>query len=203
MSLEFAFPFLILHKFATLGYIFLQTALIVQWTRPGVYRTRLSIVAAGFGLLNATVVLGISFLEHNRSIRPSSLLQVYLLFSLLCDIARARTLWLIGNSTAIAAVFTTTVVFKLCITTLESIEKRRILTSEYKGLTLESTSGVLNISIFWWLNSLLRSGARNIFAIDDLEDVKQKFYSNVLQKSLEVHWSNGMFSILFLRLCAS
>ena len=176
-----------------MGYIFLQTALLVLWTRPGIYRTRVSIVAAVFGLLNALVVLGLSFLEHNRSIRPSTLLQIYFVLSLLCDIARARTLWLIGTSTAIASVFSTAVVVKLCITSLESTEKRRILKSEYKSMTLESTSSVVNISIFWWLNNLLRSGAKNIFAMNDLEDVKQKFHSNVLHTSLEAYWPSGMF----------
>jgi ATP-binding cassette subfamily C (CFTR/MRP) protein 1 len=170
----------------------------------GIFRTRLSIPAAVFGFLDAAVIFGLSLLEHSRSVRPSTLLQVYLLLSLLFDAARARTLWLISSHDSIAKTFIAAVVVKFCIATLESTEKRRLLKTEYKSLTVESTSGVLNVSIFWWLNRLLRSGTRNIFCLDDLEDMKQEFRSNVLQNSLEDSWSNGMlWSSFILHLCFS
>jgi ATP-binding cassette subfamily C (CFTR/MRP) protein 1 len=177
------------YQVATVAYISLQVALLIQWARPGVFRTKVSIAAAVFGLLDAFVILGLSLVEHSRSIRPSTLLQVYLLLSLLCDIVRARTLWLIGSEGAIASVFIAAVIVKFCVAFLESIEKRCLLITEYKSLTLESTSGVLNLSVFWWLNRLLRSGSRNIFTLDDLEDVKQEFHSDALQRSLEEFWS--------------
>jgi ATP-binding cassette, subfamily C (CFTR/MRP), member 1 len=182
----------------------LQIALLVLWTRHGIFRTRLSIPAAVFGFLDAAVIFGLSLLEHSRSVRPSTLLQVYLLLSLLFDAARARTLWLISSHDSIAKTFIAAVVVKFCIATLESTEKRRLLKTEYKSLTVEITSGVLNVSIFWWLNRLLRSGTRNIFCLDDLEDMKQEFRSNVLQNSLEDSWSNGMlWSSFILHLCFS
>jgi len=179
-------------KIALLSYLSLQLILLVQWTRRGAYRTRVSILAAAFGLLDAMLILGLSLLEHSRSTRPSTLLQVYILISLLCDAARARTLWLMGMPDLIAGIFTAAVVVKFFMGSLESTEKRRILKTEYKKLTVESTSGVLNVSIFWWLNRLLRSGARNIFTLDDLEDVKQQFNSHALHKALDVSWSKGM-----------
>ena len=175
-----------------MAYLALQLALLVLWTRSGVFRTKTSVPAAVFGLLDAIVISGLSFLEHSRSIRPSTLLQVYLLVSLLLDAARARSLWLIGSYGSIASVFIAAAIVKLWIGFFEGTEKRRLLKEEYKSLTVESTSGIFNISVFWWLNRLLVTGTRNIFSLGDLEEVKQNFRSDVVQQSLEEAWTVGM-----------
>lgn len=172
-----------------------QIALLVLWNRPGASTTKVSVPAAAFGLLDSIFILILSTLDHNRSIRPSSILQIYLLLSLLFDIVRARTLWLISSSDVIARVFTASVVIKACTAFLECVEKRHLLKADYKLLTVESTSGVLNASVFWWLNRLLRSGSRNVFTLADLDDVKLEFRSHVLQTSLEKSWSNGILSL--------
>ncbi len=171
----------------------LQVSLLVLWTRPGIFRTTASIPAAACGLLDALAICGLSLLEHTRSARPSTLLQVYLFVSVLFDAARARTFWLMGGHDVIAKVFTAAVVMKLCMAFLESTEKRSLLKTDYKSLPVESASGILNISILWWLNRLLVSGTREVFSLDDLDDVKQSFRSAVLQKSLEKTWSDGLF----------
>lgn len=170
----------------------LQLTLLILWTRSGVSRTKTSVPAAVFGLLVASVVSGLSFLEHSRSIRPSTLLQVYLLISLLLDAARARSLWLIGSYGSIPSVFIAAVAVKLWIGFFECIEKRRLLQEDYKSLTVESTSGIFNISVFWWLNRLLVTGARNTLSLSDLEEVTQHFRSEVVQQSLEEVWTVGM-----------
>ena len=163
-----------------------------MWTRSGVFRTKTSVPAAVFGVLDAIIIFGLSSLEHSRSIRPSTLLEVYLLVSLLFDAVRARSLWLIGGYGPIASVFLAAVVIKLWMVILEGVEKRRLLNDEYKSLTVESTSGIFNISVFWWLNRLLVAGADNVFSLDDLEEVKQSYRSDVVQKLLEEAWATGI-----------
>jgi hypothetical protein len=187
-----------LYQVTSLANSGLKVSLLVLWTRPGIFRTRASIPAAVLGLLDALVICGLSWLEHTRSARPSTLLQVYLLVSVFFDAARARTLWLMGGHDAVAKVFIAAVVMKLGMAFLECAEKRSLLKPNYKSLTVESTSGILNISIFWWLNRLLISGTREVFSLDDLDDVKQSFRSAFLQNSLEKIWSDGVFYSYFI-----
>lgn len=90
--------------------------------------------------------------------RPSTIINIYLLFTLLFDCVVARTLWLADNGSTISGLFTSTVALKLLVLTSETWEKRPILLSQYEYLFPEATSGILARSIFWWLNSFLRIG---------------------------------------------
>jgi hypothetical protein len=42
------------------------------------------------------------------------------------------------------------------------------------------------------LNRLLVAGADNVFSLDDLEEVKQSYRSDVVQKLLEEAWATGI-----------
>jgi hypothetical protein len=82
---------------------------------------------------------------------------------------------------------------KFYIAFLGCVEKHNLLKTDYKSLAVETPSGILDISIFWWLNRFLISGTRDVFSLDDLEDVKQSFRLNVLGISVEVSWLDGVF----------
>lgn len=123
--------------------------------------------------INGFVLLFLSHAEHARSVRPSTTINVYLLFTLLFDCAIVRTLWLADQDSTISGLFTSTVAIKLFVLTSEAWEKRPILLSQFQDLSPEVTSGILARSVFWWLNALLRTGfARSLtdhdlFPIDD------------------------------------
>ncbi len=60
--------------------------------------------------LVGSLVFGLlSYAEHVRSVQPSLLLNAYLFFTLLFDIVRARTLWLMRYNRVIAIIFTASV----------------------------------------------------------------------------------------------
>lgn len=99
-----------------------------------------------------------SYMEHIYSLQPSALINVYLLLSLIFDIARCRIIWLHGSSQSIAAVLTTTVAVKFTVLITEAIEKRAILLDRYRLVSPEQTSGIYSKSVFWWLNSLMKTG---------------------------------------------
>lgn len=84
----------------------------------------------------------LSYLEHARSIPPSTLLEVYLLLSLLFNIPQARTLCLRHNETTIAALFVTSIAVMLIAWILEARNKTKDLKTPYKEYPPEATHGV-------------------------------------------------------------
>jgi hypothetical protein len=79
-----------------------------------------------------------SFLEHTRSVAPSSALQTYFATVILFDMARVRTLWLIDNSSP-AVLLSFILGFEVLVFALESLRKTKSLivevsTEERKGL---------------------------------------------------------------------
>jgi ATP-binding cassette subfamily C (CFTR/MRP) protein 1 len=74
-----------------------------------------------------------SYLEQTRSVRPSALLEVYLLISLVLDIPQARTLFLRHSDVPIAAVFTASIFAKLMLWLLEAQAKTEHLKPTESG----------------------------------------------------------------------
>ncbi|KAE8453304.1 hypothetical protein EG329_011371 [Mollisiaceae sp. DMI_Dod_QoI] len=169
-------------------YFALQIELLVRWTRSNVTRTPLSVVTAAVTIVDAVAICILSFLDHTRSVRPSTILQLYLTLSLLFDIVRARTLWLLSNDRLLVTIFTTATVLKAVMLLCELIEKRRYLEASLRDLPREATSGFASVSIFWWLNRVLRVGAGKIMGIKDLDELDTEFRSATLQDSLQSSW---------------
>jgi len=81
----------------------LQLSLLVLWSVSVRSRTSTSFPSAVLGLASSAIIIGLSYVEDIKSTRPSSLLTVYLLLSILFDATRIRTLWLTYR-VAVAAV---------------------------------------------------------------------------------------------------
>ncbi|KAJ0288366.1 hypothetical protein CBS470a_004951 [Colletotrichum nupharicola] len=169
----------------------LNLALLVLWattSSAAITHTRATIPAAVLGLLASLGVGLLSWLEHDRSVRPSFVLSTYLFLSVLLDTARARTLWMLGPNQTIPAIFTCTLALKAVMILLESTEKRRILVPQHKGYSKEVTSGTFNRSVFFWLTSLFINGYRNILKLEDLYPLDPKLASEPLYKKLADAW---------------
>jgi len=99
--------------------------------------------------------------EHVRSIRPSSLLNLYLLFSLGLDFIRMRTLVKIQFDTLIASLSAAAMATKASLLFLEAQNKRAYFSSADSDRPPQEISGIFNRSVFWWLNSLFLQGERH------------------------------------------
>jgi ATP-binding cassette, subfamily C (CFTR/MRP), member 1 len=134
------------------------------------------------------VFCSLSYLEHARSIQPSTTLIAYLLFSTGFDIIRSRTLWLVAPDSRLTHLFTASIVSKALVLVLESVEKTKHLPTElYKGRP-EETSSILNRSIFYWLNELMLRGSRHLLLPDDLYELNYKMTANQLTVAYISHW---------------
>ena len=123
-----------------------------------------------------------------RSIRPSFLLNTYLLFTVAFDIVRSRTYSLNTDLDAIASLFGTRAGVKLVLAVLEALPKRRLLLPEFQGCPPEAASGIYKRSLFWWLNSLFKKGYSGVLRIDDLFILDKYLESDYLHRILTKSW---------------
>lgn len=169
----------------------MQTVLLILHALNPSLRTRATIAASALTLLDALGLCLLSHSEHIRSVRPSAIINVYLLLTLPFDIARARTLWIGGATRSIAAVFTSTLGVKIMILITEAIEKRGILLDRYQDSSPEVTSGIYSRSFFWWLNKLMTTGYRRVIQNEDLYPIDEEMKSAFLQHQGQRVWKNA------------
>ncbi|KAM0274379.1 hypothetical protein ACHAQH_007916 [Verticillium albo-atrum] len=146
-----------------------------------------AIASTALNLVAALSMLTLSFYEHSRVPRPSTLLILYILLQMLCDVVQVRTSWLMAGSVTsnmIARLFTASVVAKFVILVAEAQRKARWLRWKIDEHSPEETSGVLSLSVYFWLNKLFRQGYSNVLAIDDLYPLDRDIDSDLLQRKL-------------------
>ncbi|KAL6806010.1 P-loop containing nucleoside triphosphate hydrolase protein [Trichoderma sp. SZMC 28012] len=174
----------------------LQLSLLVVWSVHHEALTRASLAAATLSFADGIALSVLSYLEHRRSIRPSSIILVYLVFSIAFDAVQCRTLWLLKTN-VLAPVSTATLVCKLVVFLLELGEKRHILLHPWNNLTPETTSSIINRSLFWWLNDLLLRGFRTPLSTDTLYEIDDSMKSERLFLKLQdarQKWSKSQVS---------
>lgn len=173
----------------------LQITQTVLWALPDADRTSASIASSAVLSAGALFLAALSYAEHTRSVRPSFILNTYLLCSLLFDVAQVRTLWLRyvdAYNEVIAVVATVAVGAKTLLVLLEAVEKRSILKTEFAGYPPEATAGFYNRALFWWLNPLFRAGFRHVLSVGDLFVLDKELSSGRLLALFEQRWSKGI-----------
>ena len=164
---------------------FLLLGILISAQTP---KTRATIACHGLTTFLALGLCLLSHLEHTRSVRPSWILNIYLLLSLAFDIVRARTLWSIPDNKSLAIVFVVTVSIKGLMMLLEAKEKRDLLLPKYQSLSSEVVSGIYNAWFFWWLNPLFLRGYKKALTIDQLFRVDEKLAPNDEGRGLLAEW---------------
>lgn len=128
----------------------------------------------------------LSYLEHERSPAPSSLLFLFLLLTSIFDIARVRTLWTIGETAAIAGIFSASVAMKLVMVVLESWSKRKYLACDSRDRPREELAGFFSRTVFLWVGPLLLSGFRKWLVPSDLGPIDQALRSDKRPSMLSI-----------------
>jgi ATP-binding cassette subfamily C (CFTR/MRP) protein 1 len=157
--------------------------LLVLWSSHQV--TRATIASAVLSFVASLAVFALSRFEHSRGIRPSTLLNLYLLISLVFDAVQVRTMYLRHDKSAILALATTSTALKAILLLLEAQSKRAYLRTPYNRFSPETTSGIFNHSFFWWLTPVLGNGFRKILTLDDLFTTDPELLSEPLQNRMQ------------------
>jgi ATP-binding cassette subfamily C (CFTR/MRP) protein 1 len=98
------------------------------------------------------------YYDHRRSIRPSSVLNLFLGITLLLDIARVRTVWLVNCNVAIAILASASLAWKIALLVAMSTTKRSLFEHGYQHLPPEQTSGLYGYMFSAWLFPTLWTG---------------------------------------------
>jgi ATP-binding cassette subfamily C (CFTR/MRP) protein 1 len=130
----------------------------------------------------------LSFFEHMRSIRPSWLLNIYLLLTVIFDIVRSRTYSLSPDLDSVATVFTSRVAVELILAIIEARPKKRWLLPDFANSPPEAISGPYKRALFWWLNALFKKGYSESLSVDDLFHLDKYLQSDYLHRLLGSSW---------------
>lgn len=157
---------------AITAYASFKLAVLIVAARGSSLSPRLSIASGVVQLLAAICMLALSHLDHERSTRPSILLNSYLFISVLLDIAQARTYWLsarLHTETVFAAIFTISLVLKVIILVLEAQHKTKWIRWSTSVLhSPEETNGIFGLGLYSWLNKLFFIGYKKPLEMQDL-----------------------------------
>lgn len=174
----------------------LQLSLLAVWAaQPGALgRVRTASVAASCVSFAASLVFcALSYAEHARSPRPSSILNAYLLISLLLDGAILRTFWLSDLAVSVRGVFTASFALKACLLVLEAKEKAGLLMrGGEQARNPEITSGLYSRGLLSWLNPLLLDGFRRLLKPSDLYDLDKSMKAAALNDKFWIAWDKGL-----------
>jgi ATP-binding cassette, subfamily C (CFTR/MRP), member 1 len=163
-------------------------ALLVLRSQKNVVQTGASLAADILAIVGITSVAWLSFIDHQRSLRPSTLLSLYLSALVILDIPRARTLWLMGSTNGEAAAMTVILVLTSIALLLESTEKRSAIAADKRSGAPEEYSGFWTRTAFAWLAATFYAGYSNILDQDDLPTLDTRLQSNALRRNLVIAW---------------
>ncbi|KXJ95019.1 ABC transporter [Microdochium bolleyi] len=180
---------------AALALAFVNGYLLILWASlppDSPIHTSASVPAAAIILVASLGFVGLSLLEHDRTLRPSFILTSCLALSVLLDLPRVRTLWLITGETAsaaaIPAIHSVSLGLRLAMAVVETVEKHRILAPEKVFPTVEDKTSPLSRSVFWWLVPLLRVGYGKEINLDDLYILEDDLVPEPLSAKLAEAW---------------
>ncbi|KAF2456054.1 P-loop containing nucleoside triphosphate hydrolase protein [Lineolata rhizophorae] len=164
--------------------------LLVLWSDVAQFRTRASIAAATVELLGSVMIGVLSRLEHTRAIRPSHLLQFFLLTMLACDAVHLRTLCLMDypSSFIVSTSMHTTLAALMLL--LESLGKTDLLSNSHaKSVPPEQAMGLFETRLFIWLNKLFQQGYRKVLTPQDLLSVDDSLLSGDVRSEFRQSWT--------------
>ena len=165
----------------------LHLVLLIMWTSHSRQRTRASVASASLSLVAAVALCTLSHFEHSRTVRPSTIIEAYILFSGAFDAVQIRTLWF-QFDVHIATVYSASLGVKMMILILEATEKRSFLSARYSTLSPETTSGVFSRSTFYWLNNLFKAGFKSSISLQDLPPLDEELLTDTLHDRLQRSW---------------
>ncbi|KAJ5371907.1 P-loop containing nucleoside triphosphate hydrolase protein [Penicillium concentricum] len=173
-----------------LAFAVIQLSLLITWAKSAQLATKFSVASSAVNLAVAVQIVILSWVEDERSVRPSSLLAIYLLFTLLFDILQTRTLWFSHGNSLIPSLFTVSVAVKTAMVLFESLGKQKHLIGSYQHLPPESTSGIFNASFMWWLNRLFFTGFRSLLTTGDLDHLDKPLESARTARKASTAWAS-------------
>lgn len=151
--------------------------------------TQLLLVASHvLSILSVIPLCLLSWLEYRRSIYPSDLTVLYLAYCLLRNAIQVFYLNEIAYSQDARFPLVTQMVLQAVLLMAESFRKDSARVPRYQKLSVEETSGVINRTFFWWINSILIDGYYSVLGNVDLPAIDSTLSSGTVRDAIIQNW---------------
>ncbi|KAJ5307053.1 hypothetical protein N7508_006068 [Penicillium antarcticum] len=152
--------------------------------------TSLSLASSILDVVVIMISLLLSWVEDQRSIRPSDLMIIYFAVTTILSLARARTLWLLSAATPkLAVLWTLICVGRAAVLSIESVHKTQRVRMAYRQPSKEVTASFWVRSFFIWVIPLFRTGFSTILTVHDMPNVDSSLTGAEAEKKLLTAWS--------------
>ena len=171
-------------------YVGLELSLLILVAVGSFHVTSMFIASSVLKLVSALFMTILSLVDHNKSPRPSVLLNSYLFLTLLLDAAQARTLFLSSGDKpelTYSSIFSAAIALKVGILLLEAQRKSRWVSWNEKEHSPEETSGIFSLGVFFWLNRIFLEGYHKVLTIKDLYPLDASLEGKSLQEEFSRH----------------
>lgn len=174
----------------------MKTTLLVLVLLPQLQipKTRTTVAALSLDAVTALLMISVSYSQHYRSPRPSTLLLLFLGLSIPLDAVRARTIWAVQTH-LFCAVFIASLALDLVKLLLESVEQKPSLHDHATESSREAIANVFNRGMFWWLNPLLIRGFRDVLEVDRLLAIDSRVNDAEGGDAFTRKWDAGLLDV--------
>ncbi|KAJ5533778.1 ABC transporter integral membrane type 1 [Penicillium freii] len=196
---------LAVYKLCVLAVLFVLQVLFAAFqVRESVLHTRTSLPAVILNIIATFAASYASFLEDQRSAKPSDLLILFFSASSICRLPQLRSLWLIPSVGVCRYLSLASFLLTVAIIALESVQKIKILHSDYCGGTDEEKLGFWGRSFFIWVLPFLQTGYRGVLEVEDIPEVDKNLQGKCSGGELRKSWdstrtnrSHGLIKAVF------
>jgi hypothetical protein len=168
-----------------LAYAACQLALLVFWPTSSSIHTVATFASLAIALAGTTVLSLLVFLDHVAETAPSMAISIFLVFRLLADATKTRTLWLM-SSTVVEGGLNAGLVG--CALTMLSLHEIGRLPQNMAEASPEDVNGPLNRLLFIWMNSLFRKGFSSQLDMSDAPPMPKVLHPRDLADRLRRRW---------------
>lgn len=139
----------------------------------------------------------LSFFEHGRSVRPSTILTLYLLAAVLCDGINLSTLYQNHGYSPLIGLLAAVVGLKFLLLVVETQSKQAYLREPYKAMPVEQLVSTLSGVFLFWINGEILKGYSKLLSVSDLPALDDGLRSRHLRERMVAAWEKtGTFIII-------
>ncbi|KAJ6779854.1 hypothetical protein PWT90_00851 [Aphanocladium album] len=159
----------------------------------GADQTKTAMAAASLELLAAINVGVMVYVGHKHAVRSSGSLALFLLCTLLFDVAKSRAFFLRSGMDPVAALAAASAAMRFCLLILEELSKKNLLLDDKvrEESGPEATSGFFTRLFFVYLNRMFITGFAKELRIPNMVKLDAEFSSERLYAQLKKEWDRG------------
>jgi ATP-binding cassette subfamily C (CFTR/MRP) protein 1 len=184
----------------------LQVLFAAFQVRKSALHTQASLLAVILNIIATFAASYASFIEDQRSVRPSDLLVLYFSASSICRLPQLRSLWQIPSVEVCRYLSLASFLLTMAIAALESVPKINILISHHYSSTDEGKVGFWSRSFFIWVLPFLQKGYKEALELENVPEIDTSLQGKCSGGKLRQSWDfasqNGHYRLVKAVFCA-